>query len=137
MSRDVTALSPYESLTSQDAEVSDGEGEGEEEEGDFALDDEPDVSKTERMSDTESSGGSSSDEYEDEDKVSYYDSPVEVDDKSTEIVRAEYGKMTAKEQEAFDQDLWSFQQLLALDPGKTYTLDDLWSEKILGRGFAT
>ncbi|MCJ1427565.1 hypothetical protein MMC29_005468 [Sticta canariensis] len=132
----------YETLTSQDAEVSDGEGEGEgegeDEDDNFALDDKPDVSENERMSDTESSGGSSSDEYEDqyenEDKESNYDSPVEVDDKSTEMVRAEYGKMTAKEQEPFDQDLWNFQQLLALDPEKIYTIDDLRSEKILGRG---
>lgn len=32
-------------------------------------------------------------------------------------------RMTAKEQEAFDQDLWDFQQLFALYPENIYKFD--------------
>ena len=56
------------------------------------------------------------------------------EDQSTDGARAAYGKLSMKEQEAFNQDFWNVQQLLALDLERVYTLDDLKDTTILGRG---
>ena len=97
----------YKSQTSESGEMSDR---GESDDKDFQVDGEQEQSENFQL-DTDILSDPSNNEYDmgDKDFTGYNNSPVDndslVDNKSAEIVRGEYVKMLARDQEAFDQDL--------------------------------
>ncbi|KAL8646787.1 MAG: hypothetical protein Q9210_005931 [Variospora velana] len=53
--------------------------------------------------------------------------------RATKEIRKKYQQLTKQEQEDFDQDAITLRQLLALDPKKVYTVEDLETSDILDR----